>query len=345
MDQKIHVAILGATGLVGQVFVRMLHRHPWFEPVVLCASDGRIGERYGRAVRWSLPWALPRAAAERRLAPLEPEELRAAGVRLVFSALPADVAAEVEPRLRAAGFGVFSNAGALRHAPGVPILIPEVNPADLSLIETQGYPGGGFVVTNANCSTTGLALALAPLRPFGLREVFVSTYQSVSGAGSPGLSFLESAGNVLPHIPGEEEKIRRELGRILGEELAVYPSCVRVPVPFGHLETVWLRCREAVTAADVVAAWRDFGNGDEPLPSGPRRPVVWRADESFPQPRLSFRGRPPGMAVTVGRVRVVDGAVGFTLMVNNLVRGAAGGAVINAEAFRRRYGGDPWARG
>lgn len=331
------VAVLGATGIVGQVFVWMLSRSNLFEPACLTASGEKTGRTYGGSVRWQLPFELPPGAGALELAPCDPAALRKAGVRIVFSALPAGVARGMEPLLRDEGFLVFSNAAAMRHEPDVPILIPEVNPEALPAIERQGYPRKGFVVTNPNCSTTGLALALAPLRRFGIMEVFVTTYQAVSGAGYPGIPSLDIDANVIPRIDGEEEKIGLELRRILGIPAAVYASCARVPVRFGHLEAVWLKLEKDVSESEVLGAWEEF---TDPLaPSS--KPVVYMEGPDQPQPRSAFFGDPPGMQVFTGRLRKIDGRIGFFLLVNNIVRGAAGGSIRNAECFVERYG---WPR-
>ncbi|MCP4215708.1 MAG: aspartate-semialdehyde dehydrogenase [bacterium] len=334
--EKINVAVLGATGVVGQVFIHLLADHPWFRPAVVCGSDSRQGKLYGKSVRWNLPVPLPEYAQELVLQKHDTHELRKNNIKIVFSALPADVAKEVEPGLRENGFHVFSNAGALRYEADVPILIPEVNPDSLSLIEEQGYPQKGFVVTNANCSTTGLAAALGPLTPLGLKEVFVSTYQSVSGAGYPGLPAMDILGNSVPHIPKEEEKMITELQKILQLDIAVYPHCVRVPVLYGHQETVWLTFNDEVKKESVLEAWRHF-RCVPGLPTLPESPVVYCEAQDQPQPGMSFWGNPPGMQVFVGRLREVGGRIGFTLVVNNLVKGAAGGSIANAELFVRRY--------
>jgi aspartate-semialdehyde dehydrogenase len=338
LEKKINTAILGATGVVGQVFVQMLTRHRWFEPIVITGSDSRTGKYYCEEIQWILPDPLPVQAACLTLEPLEIDLLKERNVKIVFSALPADVAGIIEPELREEGFYVFSNAGALRYERDVPILIPEVNPETLAWIETQGYPSKGFVVTNANCSTTGLAVALAPLKKFGIKEVFVSTYQSISGAGYPGLSALDIMENTIPYIRQEEEKMVAELRKILQTEAAVYPHCVRVPVSFGHLETVWLTLEDEVGTHEILEAWQRFEFENTNTPSLPRHPVVYNDTPHFPQSRMSFWGSPAGMQVFTGRLKKENGKIGFTLLVNNLVKGAAGGSIANAELFVNKYG-------
>lgn len=336
--EKINVAVLGAAGVVGQVFVQVLCRHEWFNLAAVIGSELKAGKFYSADVQWLLPFPLSEPASKLKLENLDMDSLKKRGIRIIFSALPADVAKTLEPVLRENGFYVFSNAGALRNEKNVPILIPEVNPEALGYIKNQGFPDKGFVVTNANCSTTGLAVALAPLKKFGITEVFVSTYQSVSGAGYPGLAGLDIMGNTIPYIQGEEEKMIVELEKILELGAAVYPHCVRVPVLFGHLETVWLSFENPVEADDIRRAWAEFEFKNPGLPSLPRHPVVYCDEQRFPQTRMSFWGSPPGMQVFTGRLRKVRERVGFSLLVNNLVKGAAGGAVANAELFLDTYG-------
>ncbi len=329
--ERIPVAVLGATGMVGQVFVHLLANHPRFQLETLCASKRSAGLTYQAACRWQLPMALPDSVRNRKLEPVDPERLTATRTPIVFSALPADQAAIVEPELAAGGIAVFSNAGAMRRHAQVPILIPDVNPGSLSLIYKQGWPETGFVVTNANCAATGLATALAPLRPMGIEEIHVSTCQSISGAGYPGLSALDIPDNAIPFIANEEEKIAWELDKILGHPVRTFVTTVRVPVRFGHLETVWVRFREPVTATAVREAWASHTGPD--LVSMPGRPVIYLEGPDMPQPRNSFAGTPPGMPVFTGRLREQNGQVGFVLLVNNIVKGAAGGSVANGEFF------------
>lgn len=343
---KTRVAVLGGTGVVGQVFVAMLANHPWFELAMIVGSDSRAGKYYGDEVHWQLPFPLPQAVVESRCEALSLDEINSnirkikdRDIRIVFSALPTDVAATVEPVLRDNGCWVFSNASALRYEPDVPILIPDVNPQAVHLIEQQGFPARGFVITNANCSTTGLASALAPLAGFPIEEITVSTYQSISGAGYPGLSALDIMGNVIPFIQKEEEKMIIELKKIMGLKAPLYPHCVRVPVPFGHLETVWLTFARPVETEEVQEAWNHYQMPGNPLPSVPRQPVVYQAGVDFPQPRTSFWGQPAGMQTFTGRLKKVNNKIGFALLSNNLVKGAAGGSIANAELFLDIYEG------
>jgi len=261
------------------------------------------------------------------------------GITTVFSALPSQEAAQVEPRLREAGFWVFSNAGALRREPDVPILIPGVNSGDLALIKTQGYPKKGFVVTNANCSTTGLVVALAPLKKFGIEELMVSTYQSISGAGYPGVSSLDITANALPRIPGEEEKMIFETGKILKTGADIFASCVRIPTLWGHLENVWIKFKEHIDIGIIEKAWTEFGSHGFNSPMTPNHPVIYNPAPDWPQPKQAFWGDPPGMSVLTGQLKKQGNRIGFTLLVNNIIRGAAGGSVQNAEYFIQNNGG------
>ena len=336
--EKKKAAVLGATGLVGQAFVRLLAGHPWFETAILAASGRRTGSRYGDEVRWMLPLPLPPEAADLAIAAADPDLLAEAGVEYVFSALPADIAATVEPALRDRGMRVFTNAAAMRSAPDVPVIVPDVNLGDIASIERQGYPGGGFIVANPNCAAAGLVTALAPLRFFGISEIYVATCQSISGAGYPGLPAMDIAGDLVPFIPGEEEKIARETRLILGIDAPIRPVCVRVPVRFGHLETVWVRFDRPVRRGEILDAWAGAGVAGTDLPTMPARAIEWCDREDLPRPSMSFCGEPPGMTVYTGRLRAEEEHASFVLLSNNLVKGAAGGSVSNAEAFMRCYG-------
>jgi len=337
---KFKVSILGATGMVGQAFVLLLNDHPYFEVKHLVASDRREGKKYRDSTRWLLPGKIPENVGELELESIDKflGEKKNTENKIVFSALPSDVAAEVEPELSSSGYFVFSNASAMRYREDVPILIPEANVDSISLIEKQGFPQAGFVVTNANCSTTGLAVALAPLRKFGIEQVFVSTYQSISGAGYPGIASLDILGNVLPYIEGEEKKIQVELKKILGVSAEVYPYCFRVPVDFGHLETIWVKFEKQVNESDIREAWEELSGESFGIPTMPKKPIAYLEDSFNPQPRLAFAGDIPGMVVFTGRLRKENNMIGFVLLVNNIIKGAAGGSVQNAEVFVKKYG-------
>lgn len=336
-NKRIKVAVIGATGAVGQVFMWMLSNHPWFELSYATASAARVGQRYADTVHWVMPFEMPEAIKDMTVKEFNFAKMKEAGVKIVFSALPAAVAQEAEPQLRANGFYVFSNAAAMRYDQNVPILIPDANVDQLDLVREQGYPQTGFCVTNANCVTTGLAVALAPLVKFGIKTISINSYQSVSGAGYPGLSSFDITDNCIPFIKGEEEKIEKEIKKILSIEPEVYAYTVRVPVMFGHLETVWLDLEEDVEVEDVIKAWADFKEVQD-LPSTPKQPIVYSPEPTFPQPKYAFWGEPKGMVVYTGRIKKKNNKIGFCLMVNNIVKGAAGGSIQNAEAFVARYG-------
>jgi aspartate-semialdehyde dehydrogenase len=341
--KRIPVAVLGATGAVGQRFVQRLENHPWFEIAALAASERNVGVRYGRACRWHLPTPVPPRVAELPIRSLD--RIERAGVGLVFSALPSDVAREAEPILAEMGLAVSSNASAFRREPDVPLVVPEVNPDHTSLIPSQRERRGwsGFVVTNPNCTTTGIALVLKPLDDaFGLRTVLATTMQAVSGAGYPGVPSFDAIDNVIPYIVGEEEKIEREPRILLGRidqgrkqeaTFDVSAHANRVSVIDGHTVCLSLGFEKDVTperAREALASFRP-ACADLALPSAPAAPVVVRDEVDRPQPRFD-READGGMSVSVGRIRscsVLD--VRLVLVVHNTVRGAAGGSILNGE--------------
>jgi aspartate-semialdehyde dehydrogenase len=345
---KLECAILGATGTVGQRFVQLLDGHPDFEPTVLAASERSAGKLYTEAVKWLLPCSVPSYAEKIGISGLDPAAIASSGARLAFSALPANVAGPVETELARRGVWVFSNAAAHRMDPHVPILVPEVNHPHLGIISGQRTPGK--IVTNANCSTTGLVLGLGPLRRFGFDRVVVATYQAVSGAGYPGVASIDILGNVVPHIPREEEKMVAETRRILGSAkgglIADHPaeviaSCARVPVDNGHLEAVAVGFPEAPDYDELLRAFAAYESPREVrgLCSAPDKPVVLTTAPDRPQPKrdawLGGEGNRAGMAACVGRLQVSGGWAKFYLLSNNTVRGAAGGSILNAELALR----------
>lgn len=349
---KAKVGILGATGMVGQQFVRLLEGHPWFEIAALAASDRSVGQVYGEVCSWRVSADMPTVAREMRLRPCEPQAL--ADCALILSALPGDVAGPIEEAFAAAGHVVSSNASSHRMSPDVPLLVPEVNPDHLALIEVQRRRRGwrGCIVTNPNCTVNALVLALKPLHDrFGLRTVMVTTMQALSGAGYPGVPSLDCLDNVIPYIAGEEPKVEREplklLGRLEGEAVKeatfrISAQCHRVATRDGHLESVALAFERPATVEEVKDTLRGFRGLPQELglPSAPRPPLVVREEPDRPQPRLD-REAGGGMAVVVGRVRpcpVLD--VKLTLLGHNTVRGAAGAAILNAEllAAQRHLG-------
>ena len=341
--RRIDVGILGATGMVGQQFLVQLAAHPWFRPVWLAASERSEGRRYGEAASWRLADAPPGDLAEARVEPCAPGR----GPLVVFSALDAAVAREIEPAFARAGHIVISNARSFRMEPAVPLLIPDVNPDHLGLLPRQQREHGwrGAIVTNPNCSTVVLAMVLAPLRQYGLAAVNVTTLQAVSGAGYPGVASLDILGNVVPAIAGEEEKIESETQKILGaiDGDAVTPHTVivsahttRVPVIDGHTEMISVRLDRGASLDEVrasLAAWRSRPQ-ELGLPSAPSVPIVCLEDPNRPQPRLdAMRGG--GMTVSVGRIRPCPVlGLKFVALGHNTIRGAAGAAVLNAELMR-----------
>lgn len=348
---KIKAGVLGSTGIVGQQFVRMLNGHPWFETVALAASPAAAGRRYDDAVDWMLSGGCPSPAGRILLCRPTGSDLRESGVRIVFSALPASVAGELEEDLSGSGFRVFTNAGAHRMRPGVPVVIPEVNPDHLGLISGREPGEGGYIVANANCSTTGLALALKPLDSFGIRSLQVATYQALSGAGRSGLPALRAFDNVIPLIPGEEDKMSRETNRILGRleggsitpaGIEITATCCRVPVRDGHLEAVTAELEGDADLTRLKRAFHDFTALPQRLrlPSAPRRPLIMRRESDRPQPALDRLAGTPraarGMAVSIGRLSLRGRRLRFVLLVHNTIRGAAGTCLLNAEMAAAR---------
>jgi aspartate-semialdehyde dehydrogenase len=345
MQNKYPIGILGATGMVGQRFIQLLENHPWFEIAWLAASDRSSGKLYGEAAKWRLDTPLPERIARMRVSVAEPPGAEPAGApKIIFAALDAEIAREMEPKFAAAGCAVVSNSSAYRMASNVPLVIPEVNAEHLHLIEEQPWrkESGGYMVTNPNCSAIGLVLALKPLEErFGIEKIFVTTMQAVSGAGYPGVPSMDILGNVVPFIKNEEEKMQAETLKLLGKltGTTVTPlvagmsaHCNRVAVEDGHTESVSIKLARPATREEVLAAWAEFKPlAGQKLPMAPEQPVEWAPEEDRPQPRLD-KNRGRGMAVTVGRLRpcgLLDWK--FTVLSHNTVRGAAGAAILNAE--------------
>lgn len=349
-------ALLGASGWIGQHFARLLADHPFFDDPILCAGPRSAGKQLESV--WILPeWGPPPSLAARTITSATAASLEKEGVEVVFSALPTEEAGPIETELARRGIAVFSNAGSHRMDRDVPLVIPEVNGAHLDLL--RGRKSKGFIVTNSNCSTSGVAVAVKPLLPLlKPREIVVTTYQSLSGAGFPGVASLSITDNILPYIPEEEEKIERETRKMFGSvqdgsyvpmDIAVYSNCARVGTREGHLEAVTLDSKSEVSVEAVRAAWAGFRPLSEvregTLPTAPESPVIYRAEDNRPQPLLDrWAGTPArakGMAVTVGRLRVRSKKVMFYLLVHNAVRGGAGGSVLNAEmALRKGFLGE-----
>jgi aspartate-semialdehyde dehydrogenase len=339
---KIKVGVLGATGAVGQRFAQLLAEHPYFDLTVLAASDRSAGKTYREATRWILPQPMPAHLGEMVVQEMSTH----LACELLFSALPTESARDWESKFAAAGYGVFSNAGAHRMDADVPLLIPEVNPEHLDLLAHQQASRGwsrGFIVTNPNCTAIPMTMALAPLMPFQPETIVATSMQALSGAGYPGVPSLDAIDNVIPFVAESEEiKMYKEPNKMLGRSnrqfveeagITISAHCNRVPVSDGHMVTVSLRFREKPSLGDILEAWQTW----EPLPQkldlplAPTPPLVIRSEENRPQPRLD-RDAGQGMAATIGRLRpcqVMD--VRFVVLAHNTIRGAAGGSVLNAE--------------
>ena len=335
------VAVLGATGAVGQAFIRLLEGHPWFDLVEVAASERSAGKSYALATRW-LEGTMPPAVAGLQVKACTPAQVKAP---IVFSALDSSVAGDVEAAFAASGRLVLSNAKNYRVESDVPLVIPEVNGDHLALLTQQranrGWPGG--IVTNANCAVTVAAMALAPLhQAFGVTKVFMTTMQAVSGAGYPGVPSLDILGNVIPYIGDEEPKIETELVKLLGtyDGATIVPAPIvtsahanRVPVEHGHtvcLSVAFERAPTPEQALETLRAWKGFG-AVQGLPSAPEPALIVRDELDRPQARRDVNAG-GGMAVTIGRVRA-DNLFDLRLvaMAHNVVRGAAGGSILNAE--------------
>jgi aspartate-semialdehyde dehydrogenase len=345
-NRKRSVAVLGATGAVGQAFVRLLADHPWFELTEVAASERSAGRAYADAARWLGSEPMPRRIAEMRVLPCDPSAVES---ELVFSALDSSVAGDAEAAFAKAGRFVLSNAKNYRMEPDVPLVIAEVNPDHLGLLDAQrecrGWAGG--IVTNGNCSTIVAVSALAPLHArFGIRQLFVATMQAVSGAGYPGVPSLDILGNVIPYIKDEEDKLETEAIKMLGHLAngAVQPAPIvvsahtnRVPVEHGHTVCLSVGFEDRVTSNDAIEALRQWRGAEvaRDLPTSPPQPLIVSDEPDRPQPRRDV-GAGRGMSVTVGRVRgdsLFD--IKLVAMGDNIVRGAAGASVLNAELLVR----------
>jgi aspartate-semialdehyde dehydrogenase len=338
--QKIQVGILGATGMVGQSFVKFLDGHPWFELTWAGASDRSAGKPYCEATAWKLEGSAPESVARLTVKECVPD---ASAPKLIFSAVDASVALEMERAFAEKGHAVVSNTKTHRMEPDIPLLVPEINADHLAITAKQKERGWkGMIVTNPNCSTVALTMGLAPLKQFGITRVIATTMQAISGAGYPGVPSLDIVGNVIPFIGGEEPKMECETQKILGGcgesgftplEAPVSAHCNRVPVVDGHTVTVSVSLREQVTREQLIEAIDNFAAEPQRLglPSAPARPVLYLRDDNRPQPRRdAFRDN--GMTVTVGRLRECP-VLGwkFVCLGHNTIRGAAGAAVLNAE--------------
>jgi aspartate-semialdehyde dehydrogenase len=340
-NKKIPVAILGATGSVGQKFIELLSNHPWFEIIEVAASEKSAGKKYKDAVNWILSSPLPENVGNLIVKDCIPN-LKS---KIAFSGLDSSVAGEIESAFANEGYYVISNSKNHRMYENVPLLIPEINPDHLELIKSQDYKG--CIVTNPNCSVIGLALALKPLQDnFGLESVNVVTMQAISGAGYPGVSSLDIIDNVIPFIGGgEEKKIETEPLKILGkfsknkiifEDFKISAQVNRVGVIDGHLETVQVKLKKKTTVDEIKKVWKEFSSKPQELklPTAPLHPIYYFEEEKYPQPKL-HRNIDKGMAASIGRLRecpLFD--YKFVVLSHNTVRGAAGCAILNAELMK-----------
>ena len=348
---KISVAVLGATGMIGQRFIQMLEDHPYFEIEGLYASERSQGKKLADVLKVRDHVYLDETM-ERRIETMDIQKI-AKNCRLAFSGIPSDLAGPTETELANSGVAVFTNAGSHRMDEHVPILIPEVNPDQIESIRDQPtFADGGYIITNANCSSTGIAAPLKAIDDsFGLKQVFVSTYQALSGAGYPGVPSLDAVGNVVPFISHEEEKMESELAKMLGTysdgkfnfaQFKVMANCARVPVVDGHLESLILDMEGQPTLEELEACLARFRGEPQTLglPSAPEQPIIVRKEDNRPQPVFdAMAGRPErarGMAVTIGRLRKSNGYYKAFAMSHNTLRGGAGGSVLNAELARAR---------
>jgi aspartate-semialdehyde dehydrogenase len=340
MQTRIEVGILGATGMVGQHFIKFLQGHPWFDLKWLGASDRSAGKKYKDAMTWHLVGGTPESVQDLTVEDSKPGN----APRLLFSAMDASVATEIEQAFAQAGHIVVSNSKNHRMERDVPLLVPEINPEHLKLVPGQQRARGwkGQIVTNPNCSTISLTMGLAPLKEFGITKVIATTMQAISGAGYPGVASMDIVGNVIPYVGGEEEKMQQETQKILGEfrgdhieplAARVSAHCNRVAVVDGHTVTVSVEFSAKPSAAELHHAFDHFTAVPQKrgLPSAPPRPVIYMHESNRPQPRKDAE-RERGMAAFVGRLRpcpVLD--YKFVALAHNTIRGAAGAAVLNAE--------------
>ena len=341
---KLPVGILGATGVVGQRFIQLLEHHPWFEVAWLAASDRSAGLPYGEAAKWRLRTPLPERVAKMTVSPANPD----GAPKVIFAALDAGIARELEPHFASAGCAVVSNSSAFRMQADVPLVIPEVNADHVRILEHQKWykDSKGFIVTNPNCSAIGLVLALAPLQQqFTLDKVFVVTMQAVSGAGYPGVASLDILGNVIPFIKNEEEKMEEESRKLLGSvnghgfqfaDFGMSAQCNRVAVEDGHTESVSIALRKKAGADEILSAWKNYRAlpQEKNLPSAPQQAIKYDDAPDRPQPRFDLE-RGSGMTTSVGRLRpcgLFDWK--FTVLSHNTIRGAAGAALLNGELLK-----------
>ena len=348
---KISVAVLGATGMIGQRFVQMLEDHPYFEIEGLYASERSEGKRLGDVLKVR-DHVYKDDTMDRKIEVMDIKKISKCA-RIAFSGIPSELAGPTETELAENGVAVFTNAGSHRMDKHVPIIIPEINSSQFNSIEDQEtYKDGGYIITNANCSSTGIAIPLYAIsQAFGLNEVFVSTYQALSGAGYPGVPSLDAVGNVVPFISHEEEKMESELAKMLGTysngefhfaDFKVMANCARVPVIDGHLESLVLNLKESPSLSELEEILVNFRGEPQNLrlPSAPEQPIIIRHEENRPQSAFDVMAGTPerarGMASTVGRLRKSNGYYKAFVLSHNTLRGGAGGSVLNAELAKAK---------
>lgn len=350
MSGKVKVAVLGATGMIGQRFVQMLEDHPYFEVEGLYASERSAGKRFGDALKVR-DYDYKQDTLDREISAMDLDHI-AENCRIAFSGIPSELASQTETDLAGKGVAVFTNAGSHRMDEHVPILVPEVNAEQFESVKDQEtYKDGGYIVTNANCSSTGIVVPLKALKDaYGLKQVFVSTYQAISGAGYPGVPSLDIVGNVVPFISHEEEKMETELAKMLGTysdgkfnfaDFRTMANCARVPVIDGHTESLVLELGAEPELDDIAKTLNSFRGIPQKLelPSAPVQPIIVREEQNRPQPVFDVNAGSPararGMASTVGRIRKSNGYYKMWVVSHNTLRGGAGGSMLNAEyAYR-----------
>lgn len=342
---KIKIAILGATGLVGQQFINILSEHPFFSIETLITSERNTGKQYKEAVSWKAGRAIPESIATKKIDKFSISELKNKGVNIIFSALPATVSLNYEKELREEGFFVFSNSSSYRMHKDVPIIVPDVNPEHLNLIKLQRKKYGGFIITNPNCSTSGIVTILKPLSEFGLDSVYISTYQSISGGGLNGVSSIDILNNIFPYIKDEEQKIEIESRKILGNieketinepEFKIVSNCCRVPILYSHFISMMINLKQDIPLKTIKEKLSAFSNlpKELELPTAPENSIEIFEEPERPQPALDFPipfDKKNGMVVKVGRVEKVGKTLKLFILFNNTVKGAAGASVLNAE--------------
>ncbi|MBI2145348.1 aspartate-semialdehyde dehydrogenase [Candidatus Woesearchaeota archaeon] len=351
--QKLKVGVLGATGMVGQRFVQLLEGHPWFEVAYVAASEASAGKSYAAAVegRWHNATKIPELVGKLIVGNVADVDAALKSCSFVFSALETDAAKIFEEKYAEAGLPVVSNASAHRHTRDVPMVMPEINPEHLDIIPQQRKSRGwkkGFIVVKPNCSIQSYMAPLFALRKFGIKQVIVTTMQAISGAGHPGVASLDIIDNVIPLIKGEEEKTETEplkiFGKVSGSEIVydgsikISAHCNRVPVIDGHMACVSVSFEKKPSRQQVMDAWKNFKAAPQELklPMAPAQPIIYTDDAARPQTRLD-RDNDKGMATTVGRLRdcnVLD--YRFVGLSHNIIRGAAGGAILTAELLKAK---------